>query len=202
MRRAVLTGLVVVLLAPAAASARGVPVVPPGNSAVNQYVEIVPTAGGGQPSGDIHPGSVGGGATAGGEAGVTALAPSTARVLAHEGPAGIQTAAIVRVTAPAGVDGRQTASHAGSQRASRAKRPTASHARHRAARRGFGSTPSTGNAPPPTTGAAASQHSRVSDVLQAMTGAGSSGGLGPLMPALLAVTVCGALALAIRRRRQ
>ncbi len=43
--------------------------------AVNQYVEIVPTAGGGRPSSDIHPGGVGGGATAGGEAGVTQPRP-------------------------------------------------------------------------------------------------------------------------------
>ena len=35
-----------------------------------------------------------------------------------------------------------------------------------------------------------------------MTGSDSNGGLGPLMPALLAVTVCGALVFAIRRRRQ
>ena len=190
MRRAVLTGLIVVLLAPAAASARGVPVVPTGNSAVNQYVEIVPTAGGGRPSSDIHPSSLGGGAragvTAGADAVVTALAPSTARVLARDGQAGIQTAAIVRATAPAGVDGRQTASHAG----------------HRGARRGLGSTPSTGNAPPPTTSTAAPVHSPASEMLQAMTGSDSNGGLGPLMPALLAVTVCGALVFAIRRRRQ
>ena len=83
VRRAVLTGLIAALLAPAAASARGVPVVPTGNSAVNQYVEIVPTAAGGRPSSDIHPSSLGGGTTAGVTAGadavVTALAPSTAR---------------------------------------------------------------------------------------------------------------------------
>ena len=100
--------------------------------------------------------------TAGADAVVTALAPSTARVLARDGQAGIQTAAIVRATAPAGVDGRQTASHDG----------------HRSVRRGLGSTPSTGNAPPPTTSTAAPVHSPASEMLQAMTGSDSNGGLG------------------------
>ena len=59
----VVLALLLVLGLAAPALAKHTVLVPPGNSGASQYVETVPTAGGGRPSGSIHPGGPGSGAT-------------------------------------------------------------------------------------------------------------------------------------------
>jgi hypothetical protein len=100
--RALLVGLSILLLTPALASARGRTVAPPGNSAVNQYVESVPTASGGQPTGTIHAGGTNGSGPSNGPGGTAggALPSATATALAHDGSDGAATAAVARATAP------------------------------------------------------------------------------------------------------
>ena len=56
MRRIALA-LAILLAAPAWAQARVHTIAPPGNSSVGQYLETVPTGGGGQPSDTVHPGT-------------------------------------------------------------------------------------------------------------------------------------------------
>jgi hypothetical protein len=80
------------LLVPAAASARARKYAPPGNSAISQYVESVPTAGGGRPSGTIH---------TRGAAGSSALSPATQRAFSRQGADGKAAAALANATAPA-----------------------------------------------------------------------------------------------------
>lgn len=93
--RRISVGLLIIVLFPAAASARHRPVVvPPGNSGANQYVEVLPTAGGGRPSGTIHSGGSGGGS--GG------LSPGTQQALARGGSDGLGAAALAHATAPTG----------------------------------------------------------------------------------------------------
>lgn len=175
MRR-IAIALAVVLAAPSAAQARVHKIAPPGNSGVGQYVETVPTAGGGQPTSTVHPGgvgvAVGRGGTGGGpgSTGGGAIAPSTQRALAKQGPTGDATAALAAATAP------------------RRARPAArsSQARPRSSisstSGGQGSSAST-------------------SVLKALTGSTSGGGLGPLLPIALIGSVLAAAVLTLVRRR-
>ena len=55
MRR-VAIALAILLALPAVAEASSRTLAPPGNSGVSQYVETVPTAGGGRPTSTVHPG--------------------------------------------------------------------------------------------------------------------------------------------------
>lgn len=71
--------------APAAAAAARV-IAPPGNSGVGQYVEVVPTAGGGVPVGGAQPGKG------------PVLPASTVRRLAASGPEGKALAAFAQST--------------------------------------------------------------------------------------------------------
>ena len=63
-----------------------------------------------------------------------------------------------------------------------------------------------GSAPPAKSGGANtsgnSGSSPVTSVVKALTGSSSSGGLGPLLPIILAVSLLGAAALALLRRRR
>src|ERR1700758_2135226 len=114
--------LAILLATPAWAQARVHTIVPPGNSGVSQYLETVPTAGGGQPTNSVHPvagpvggsggssgaGGSGGSAASGGTAGNagagggTPIAASTQRALAAQGPTGAAAAALAVATAPHG----------------------------------------------------------------------------------------------------
>ena len=76
MRRVGLA-LAILLAAPAWAQARVHTIAPPGNSGVSQYLETLPTAGGGQPTNSVHPlagpvGGSGGSSGAGGSGGSAA----------------------------------------------------------------------------------------------------------------------------------
>jgi hypothetical protein len=95
--------LALALAAPSAAQARAHTIAPPGNSGVGQYVETLPTADGSQPTSTVHSGGVGGGGGTGGSGGASgggAIAASTRRALAKQGPTGDATAAVAQATAP------------------------------------------------------------------------------------------------------
>jgi hypothetical protein len=167
--------LALTLAAPAAAKNRTL--APPGNSAIGQYVESVPTASGSQPTNSIHP--AGGGAHSGGSAGGgtggggpssgagTAVSAATLQSLASHGSDGQATAALARATAP-------TASTAGGSP-------------------GHGSS---------TLNHGGSSGSPFSAVLSALGGSSTGGGLGVLLPIILIGTLLGAGALALLRRRR
>src|ERR1700741_4514931 len=103
MRRIVLA-LVLALAAPASREASVHTIAPPGNSSVGQYVETVPTAGGGQPTNTVHPtgpavgrpggpgGTPGNGGSSGGGGGGP-ISASTRHALADQGAAGVAAAA-------------------------------------------------------------------------------------------------------------
>lgn len=74
-------------------------IAPPGNSAVSQYVEDIPTAKGERPTSTIHPG--GGPGRPGGGASVP-LSQGAARALNHRGPDGRGAAAVAEATSPLG----------------------------------------------------------------------------------------------------
>ena len=106
MRR-VAIALALLLALPASAEASKT-IAPPGNSGVGQYVETVPTAGGGRPTSTVHPGGgavghpggPGGTSSGGGAGGGSAITPSTQHALAAQGPAGVAAAALAEATAP------------------------------------------------------------------------------------------------------
>jgi hypothetical protein len=173
--------LLLALAAASAADAHSRTVAPPGNSAVSQYLETVPTASGAKPTASVqlhggpHAGEVavggsggrqGGGAAAGG----TPISSSTAKSLAAHGPVGALAASVALATAPR--SGRRDA-------ASRIAR--SSHSQ--------------------TSAAVASSPMAPSSVLSAVAGSSSGGGLGVLLPILLAVILLGGGGLAIVRRR-
>jgi hypothetical protein len=170
--RALAIGLLAVVgVSPAVANATGLPRFPVGNSAANQYQEVVPTATGGRPSGSIGYASPASG---------VAIAPSTARALADAGETGTQAAALARATAPDGVRGvpaRRSRGHPSSE---------SGPARPQAATVG----------PSPAGASAAAQFER------ALTGSGTSGGLGAILPAILGATLVGGLIVVLLRRRR
>ncbi|HEY1515331.1 MAG TPA: hypothetical protein VGF91_02855 [Solirubrobacteraceae bacterium] len=177
MRRVALV-LALALAAPSVAQASVQKIAPPGNSGVNQYLETVPTADGGQPTSTVHPvgagvrGPGGPGGTAGhsGSAGGGAIASSTQRALASQGPAGVAAAAVADATAP------------------RSPR-LAAHSRNAGAN-------SSVSAPAGNEGSSAQ-----TSVLKTLTGATSGGGLGPLLPVALIGSVLAAAVLTLVRRR-
>lgn len=197
-----------ILLVPAtAAMAKRKVIAPPGDSAVSQYVEDVPTAGGGTPS---QPPS--GGAPHSG-----VLTPGQTRSLHRLGPDGRLLATVVDSTAPASAGTAASSAGAGRNGATGAARgggsrmngagtsgagtagaasasgrgASGSGAGGRAGRpRGTGSGVLDG----PAVGSPASQ------VVRAL-GGGGAGGLGPALPALMAASVVAALIWSLRRRR-
>jgi hypothetical protein len=179
MKRVVLA-LAILLVVPAWAQARVHTVAPPGNSSVGQYLETVPTAGGGQPTNTVHPhtggavsGRSGGGGPTGGNTGAGAsvtVPPSTRRALAAQGPTGAAAAALAQATAPA-----QSAPHA-------------SHGDQ--------------TSPPPSATSSRDGLSPAVSVFKAFTGSTSKGGLGPLLPIVLIGSVLAGAVLALVRRRR
>jgi hypothetical protein len=167
---------------PSAAMARGTTVAPPGNSAVNQYLENVPTAGGSRPANTIHVGGgVGGGSGGSGGGSSSAVSSNTQRALARQGGDGVAAAALARATAPAVAastgHGAASTAGAGSTSASSGSRSTA------------GSPSGSGS-------------SAVGTLVNALTGGSSQGGLGPVLPVILVAAAIAAVALgAVRRRR-
>ena len=140
---------------------------PPGNSALNQYIESVPTAGGGKPSGGIkshHGGKSGGTSAPGATSGSSALSPSTERALSSSGKSGQAAAAFANATAPSTSTGRY---HPGGPARAGSGPPRGSAVSGSSAG-GTGSSP-------------------LNSVLSAFLGPSSTGGLGDWLPALLIV---------------
>lgn len=176
MRR-IAIALAVALATPSWAQARTHTIAPPGNSGVGQYVETLPTAGGGQPTSTVHSGGAGGPVGRGGTGGGPgssggAVASSTQRALARQGPIGDATAALAQATAP------------------RRTRPAARSGHGRANPSGLGASGGGGGSSPSTS------------VLKALSGSTSSGGLGPLLPIALIGSVLAAAVLTLVRRRR
>jgi hypothetical protein len=186
------------LALPGAAIARSNTVAPAGNSAVSQYVENVPTAKGSRPANTIHVGGGGGGGGGiggssgssgssgsgggtGGGGGSSALSANTQQALSRQGGDGLAAAALARATAPATLvvttKVHGTPATAGS------------------------STPQPAGSTRSSSGSGSSS-SVVGTLANALTGGSSQGGLGPVLPVILVVTVVGAVALGLLRRRQ
>ena len=177
-------GFLVVLAMPASAVGKG-RLAPPGNSGVSQYVESVPTAGGGQPTTSVHPlggpgargGSGRGGRGPGSGAGGT-IPAATQRALDQQGADGRSAAALALATAPATFRGQAGSGRSGNAGA-------------------YGGSSSTS----PSQHASAS--SPVSSVFRALTGSSSSGsGLGVLLPIILVVCALLLSVVAVLRRRR
>lgn len=164
---------VAALALPAGAAAKGCTrtLTPPGNSAVNQYVETVPTAGGGCPTSRIHSS---GGPPGGKKTG--ALPSRTASALAARGPVGAADLSFARATAPAHARKRKT------------RRVAAGHNRSQ--------PPSSASTPPASGGGG----DPAVAVVKALTGSGG-GGLGVLLPIILAAAVLAAAGIVLTRRR-
>jgi hypothetical protein len=180
------------LCAAGPAAARNGTTAPSGNSAINQYVEMIPTASGGRPTNKVHGrggashstsppnggsqgtgggGSGGGGGPAGGSpAGGGPISSSTARALDGQGPAGVAAANLALATGHGSAGGS----------------------------RGQHGTGAVASAPSFTGGGT---RSAATSLLDALTGS-SSGGLGLLLPALLIAILVGAAARVLLRRRR
>jgi hypothetical protein len=164
-----------------------------GNSAVNQYVESFPTAGGGKPSQRIHPGG-----HHGKHSGSAPLSSSTERALANSGQSGQGAAAFANATAPSaagtssGVPGTAGAvGAAGANSAGAGKSGSGGAA-------GSGGPVATGVGA--VVGATSNGSSPLKSVLTAFTGSSATGGLGPWLPVLLIVVLLGGCAIGIRQR--
>jgi cobalamin biosynthesis Mg chelatase CobN len=161
---------VAILALPSAAPAQRV--VPPGNSAANQYTETFPTAKG--PAATKKRGKQRHRSPA------EALGPRKARRLASEGPQGRELAAVVAATAPSTAETGRVRG-AGSEPGSRS-----------------GSAPPSGLV---SRGDAVDDTSSLGEVVSQTTGSSDSGGMGIALPLLiLAAFVASALYLWRRRR--
>jgi hypothetical protein len=152
-------------------------VLPPGNSAANQYAESLPGAGGNEtPSGGSTQPGEGGKSGAQAPSGEGAISPETAAELEKLGPAGKATLDLAAGTAP--------------------KPPKGTHSKNSKNHRGDGGA---AGAAPAVSGPNGS--SGVGEVLGGLSGTSSSGGLGFLQPLLIALALIVAVAYALRRRR-
>lgn len=162
------TAAVLGAVAPAATAE----VVPPQNSAANQYTETYPTAGGDRESRRAEDIGAGGGRGPNGS-GTPQLAPGGERELQARGEDGRSVVGLVEATAPA-------AATAGTNGAAA----------------GAGGSESRTASDPGDEGASAT-----AEVLSRITGASSSGELGPLLPLLLIATLIWAAVFPLLRRR-
>jgi hypothetical protein len=183
----------VLLLLPAAAGARPRVLVPPGDSAISQYVEVVPTDMGATPPGV--------GATQGG-----ALTPAQRHRLDQLGADGRTLVSVVDQTAPAPIAGsappRSQASAAGARPASTVGNASAAPGAGTGApdRSAAARAHSSNGALAPSLLAGAGARSPISLIADAATG-GGGGGLGIWLPAILVAAALLALTAAIRARR-
>ena len=164
------------IAAPATAVAKTKTVAPPGDSGLNQYLEVVPTAQGPTPPGGGGPGG----------GGRSALTATQQRQLNALGPGGRTLAAVVEATAPQSL---------GVPEANRAASPSAG-----AAGGAGGAGPGVVDAPaaklPSVSGS-----SPASLILGAAVGRGG-GGIGLWLPAFMLASLAGVMALVVVRRRR
>jgi hypothetical protein len=172
-----------------------------GNSAVSQYVESFPTAGGGKRTDRIGP--------HGRHSGRGPLSSSTQRALAQSGQSGQDAAAFADATAPsssgAGAATGSGSSLAGTAGAAGAAGTSRAGTAHPGAAGGAGTAGSqSGGSVAARVGAVAGAtsdgSSPLKSVLTAFTGGSTTGGLGPWLPVLLIVVLLGGCALGLRNR--
>lgn len=177
MFKAAYTFLVVLVLAvPAAAEAKcgTKTLAPPGNSAVNQYVETVPTAKGGCPTSTIP---------RAGTHGSGAISPGTSHALSALGSNGRGAAAFADATGTAKTDAAKARTSRGHRRSSHGQAaPGGSSGGNGGNNSGNGGSPA-------------------SAVIKTLSGSGGGGGLGVLLPIILAALAIGAAGIAVTRRR-
>jgi hypothetical protein len=178
MRRSAVTvaAVVLALIEPAVAMAHRQPtyLAPPGNSALTQYLEVVPTAAGPAP-----PRAGGGSPGAGGGSGGTLSARAVAK-LAHLGSEGKLLVSVVGATAPTAQAG--------------ASEPPGS------AQGGATSPSPAGQLPRASQLSGAGAASPVSSLLVAATGRDGGGGVGFLLPLLMAAVFAVVVFVVVRRR--
>jgi hypothetical protein len=192
---------------PATAAAR-LTVAPPGDSAISQYAEVVPTGAGASPP---RAGGQGGGA--GGHGGV--LTASQSRRLNALGPDGRTLAAVVDATAPQSLGVPVLGAPVPSRSATRLANPhgraagaaSAGAGRYGTGGRAAGTASAGAGRYGTATGSGAAANlpfappsSPASRLVDAATG-GGGGGLGVLLPALMLASAVGVTLLAVRRRR-
>ncbi len=172
--------LVIVLGAPtsALASTRPKYLAPPGNSALTQYLEVVPTAAGPAPP-SAHGGSQ------------ASLPPGQSRELQHSGAEGAMLDAVVAATAPRSFGSGQSRAGNGQPRSGGAGAAGPSEP----------GAVSLASVPAPRLRLAGAGQSPVSAVLAAATGSADGGGIGILLPLLMALGVLGAILSVLARRR-
>ncbi|HET6998398.1 MAG TPA: hypothetical protein VFI03_07385 [Solirubrobacterales bacterium] len=180
---------------PAGASAAAL--VPPGNSAANQYTETFPTTGGN--------------AEAKGKGKVTAgdvLGAGNAEKLDSQGKQGREAAAVVAATAPPATAAAPTSGEGGGQDSSGA---TGGVSKGNGGSGGNGGQSGGGTAPAAgagsgsgegTVSADTSGSSGFSEVLGQATGSTTSGGTGLLLPLVLLASAIWAVAFFLRRKRR
>lgn len=178
------------LLLPTAAGAEYV--VPSGNSAVNQYTETYPTAGGGRDSE--------GGSGSTGTSPKHVLGNGKTRRLDAHGADGRAAAVVAADTAPAVPSSESSAlpnessGHGSSTRSSGGSKGAQGHRDVRAAKTAAAARQATVDLPTGSSG--------LSETLARATGASSSDGTGLLLPLALLGTMAWALGFAWRQRRQ
>jgi hypothetical protein len=183
--------LALLALAACPAAAPAASLVPPGNSAANQYTETFPTSGGNAEAKGK------GKATAG-----DVLGAGNAKKLDSQGKQGREAAAVVAATAPppaltpedGGESGNESSTGGGAGQGSNGGNGGQTGAANGGASAGSGS------------GAAVSADgggsSGFSEVLGQATGSTSSGGTGLLLPLVILASVIWALAFFLRRKRR
>ena len=177
------------LIAPAAAGATPVTLAPPGNSAIGQYLEVVPGDTGATPprsGGSIAGGGGAAGGHVGGQGGIaTPLSAAQRGRLGQLGAGGRTLLAVVDGTAPAAIGAAPSV--AARRRSPEGRTAGLSEARqdssHVARMLDEVRAPSAGS------------------LLLSAADGGGAGGLGPALPAMALVSAAAAGAYAIRRRR-
>lgn len=163
---------IAILAFPSAAMAA--PLVPPGNSAVTQYTQTFPTAGGQQQAGKgTHRGS---------RSPAKVLGARNARKLDARGPQGHAAAEVAAATAPSVAGGSEPGAAHGA--GGPAQAPAGS---------GGGSRAGSG-LPGGSSG--------LGEVIAQATGSSSSGELGLMLPLLIATALAWSLAYLLRRRKR
>jgi hypothetical protein len=186
---ALLATAVAVLAVPVAVEAQYV--VPPGNSAVNQYTEAVPTAGGGQDTG-------GGGKRSAHHAPAKVLGARNAHRLDAQGPQGRAAAEVATATAPS--EGVRVGSAANGA-------PVETTDQGGGTGGGAGTGKPLGGAsqdggPGGRATPAPAGSSGLGEVLAQATGSSSSGQMGALLPLVILAAIAWSLAFFMRQRRR
>ena len=201
--RAILLGVLVALALPASAvAARGSlfppgshPVVPTGNSGADQYVESVPTAVGNRSSSAVSSGESSGAS----RSSATGPVPqSTQDALINNGLDGVRTLEFARATAPKRERPAPSKTRLPAHRRSGARQDSAVGGSAGGGSAGGGSA-GVGSAGGGGS-AAGTGSSPTATILKSVTGFAQGAG-GPVLPAILIVSLLGAGAVALRRTR-